>query len=48
MMIVAELRGTILADLVDEAKRLQKKPRTSLVNFPYLEVSAENNPKEAA
>lgn len=36
MMIVAELRNTTLDVLVEEARRLQKQPRTMLVDFPYL------------
>ena len=46
MMVVAELRNTILADLVDEAKRLQKNPRSKLIDFPYLEEESENIPAE--
>ena len=40
-MVVDELRNTILADLVQEAKRLQKNPRSALVDFPYLEEKVE-------
>lgn len=36
MMITDELRQTSLADLANEAKRLQKEPRGALVDFPYL------------
>jgi Rrf2 family protein len=46
MMVVAELRGTILADLVKEAKRLQKNPRTAPIDFPYLEVQEKDYAKE--
>ena len=41
IMVVDELRNTILADLVQEAKRLQKNPRSALVDFPYLEEKVE-------
>lgn len=41
LMVVDELRSTILADLVQEAKRLKKNPRPVLANFSYLEEKLE-------
>ncbi|MBK7897049.1 MAG: Rrf2 family transcriptional regulator [Candidatus Promineifilaceae bacterium] len=49
MMVVAELRNSVLADLVLEARRLQKNPRTALVDFPYIyapKVNGSAVPKE--
>ena len=46
MMVVAELRNTILADLVSEARRLQENPRTKLVDFPYLQEEPRTPPSE--
>lgn len=42
IMVVAELQNSVLADLVQEAKRLQKNPRTALIDFPYVQSSARN------
>lgn len=42
MLVVAELRQAVLADLVEEARRLQKNPRSFLVNFPYVYEAAKN------
>lgn len=46
MMVVAELRKSILADLVQQARYLQKNPRTALVDFPYVHVSATNGSEQ--
>ena len=49
MMIVAELENTLLAVMVNEAKRLQEQPRTALVDFPYLYAvndRSKNDPDE--
>ncbi|WP_420643145.1 RrF2 family transcriptional regulator [Candidatus Leptofilum sp.] len=42
LMLINELKRTNLADLVAEGKRLQKYPRTSYINFPYLEGQPGN------
>ena len=41
MMIVAELRKSTLAALVKEARKLNTRPRTALVDFPYLYAAEE-------
>lgn len=47
MTIVAELRQSTLAALVNEAKQLKTRPRTSLVDFPYLYAAEETGSKDA-
>ncbi|MCA9916664.1 MAG: Rrf2 family transcriptional regulator [Anaerolineales bacterium] len=42
MMVIAELRNAVLADLVQKAKYLQKNPRIALVDFPYVQATAQN------
>ena len=42
LLVVNELRKAILADLVEEAWRLQKNPRSKLIDFPYVQEEAKN------
>lgn len=47
LLVVAELQKTNLADLVVEARRLQRNPRVKLVDFPYLYSADEAVSEEA-